>query len=116
MYAEACECFEAAIRAAEPEVPLALRCALSESRSRTGALEGARDGFLAVARAARSAGDAALLSRAALGVGAIPLECTFESEDAFVAALVRDIPPAPEQQAAIVAANRAGRALAEAAP
>ena len=33
----------------------------------------------------------------------------FESEDAFVEALVRDIPPAPEQQAAIVAANRAGR-------
>jgi glyoxylase-like metal-dependent hydrolase (beta-lactamase superfamily II) len=36
-----------------------------------------------------------------------------ESEDAFVAALVRDIPPAPEQQAAIVAANRSGRPLAE---
>jgi len=36
----------------------------------------------------------------------------FESEDAFVAALVRDIPPAPEQQAEIVAANRSGRALA----
>ena len=33
----------------------------------------------------------------------------FDSEDAFVAALTRDIPPAPEQQAAIVAANRAGR-------
>ena len=33
----------------------------------------------------------------------------FESEDAFVAALMRDIPPAPEQQAAIVAANRMGR-------
>jgi glyoxylase-like metal-dependent hydrolase (beta-lactamase superfamily II) len=31
------------------------------------------------------------------------------SEDAFVTALLRDIPPAPEQQAAIVAANRAGR-------
>ena len=30
----------------------------------------------------------------------------FGSEDAFVHALVRDIPPAPEQQAAIVAANR----------
>jgi hydroxyacylglutathione hydrolase len=38
----------------------------------------------------------------------------FESEDAFVAALVRDIPPAPEQRAAIVAANRAGRSLAQA--
>jgi hydroxyacylglutathione hydrolase len=36
----------------------------------------------------------------------------FESEEDFVAALVRDIPPAPEQQAEIVAANRAGRALA----
>jgi hydroxyacylglutathione hydrolase len=38
----------------------------------------------------------------------------FESEDAFVQALTTDIPPAPEQQAAIVAANRSGRALAEA--
>jgi hydroxyacylglutathione hydrolase len=37
----------------------------------------------------------------------------FDSEDAFVRALVRDIPPAPEQQAAIVAANRSGRPLAE---
>jgi len=37
----------------------------------------------------------------------------FESEDAFVAALTQDIPPAPEGQAAIVAANRAGRPLAE---
>jgi glyoxylase-like metal-dependent hydrolase (beta-lactamase superfamily II) len=37
----------------------------------------------------------------------------FDSEDAFVEALVRDIPPAPEHQAEIVAANRAGRALAE---
>jgi glyoxylase-like metal-dependent hydrolase (beta-lactamase superfamily II) len=36
----------------------------------------------------------------------------FDSEDAFVAALTRDIPPAPDQQAAIVAANRSGR-LAE---
>jgi glyoxylase-like metal-dependent hydrolase (beta-lactamase superfamily II) len=33
----------------------------------------------------------------------------FYSADAFAAALLRDIPPAPEQQAAIVAANRAGR-------
>lgn len=39
----------------------------------------------------------------------------FDSEDAFVVALVRDIPPAPDQQAAIVAANRAGRPLAEVA-
>ncbi len=39
----------------------------------------------------------------------------FDSEDAFVEALVRDIPPAPEQQAEIVAANRAGRSLAEVA-
>jgi hydroxyacylglutathione hydrolase len=38
----------------------------------------------------------------------------FDSEDAFVRALTSDIPPAPEQQAAIVAANRAGRPLAEA--
>ena len=32
----------------------------------------------------------------------------FDSEEAFVEALVRNIPPAPEEQAAIVAANRAG--------
>jgi hydroxyacylglutathione hydrolase len=32
----------------------------------------------------------------------------FDSEDAFVAALVDDIPPAPEHQAEIVAANRSG--------
>jgi hydroxyacylglutathione hydrolase len=36
---------------------------------------------------------------------------TFENEDAFVAALVQDIPPAPERQAEIVAANRSGRPL-----
>src|SRR5438105_293681 len=36
----------------------------------------------------------------------------FDSEDAFVASLIRDIPPAPEQQAAILAANRSGRPLA----
>ena len=35
------------------------------------------------------------------------------SERAFVEALTTDIPPAPEQQAAIVAANRSGRPLAE---
>jgi glyoxylase-like metal-dependent hydrolase (beta-lactamase superfamily II) len=35
------------------------------------------------------------------------------SEDAFVEALVRDIPPAPERQAAIIAANRSGRPRAE---
>lgn len=34
------------------------------------------------------------------------------SEDAFVASLMRDIPPAPEHQAAIVAANRTGRTFA----
>ena len=34
-----------------------------------------------------------------------------DSEEAFVEALVRDIPPAPADQAAIVAANRAGRRL-----
>jgi hydroxyacylglutathione hydrolase len=33
----------------------------------------------------------------------------FASEDDFARALVRDIPPVPEQQAAIVAANRSGR-------
>jgi hydroxyacylglutathione hydrolase len=32
-----------------------------------------------------------------------------DSEDAFVAALIQDIPPAPAHQAEIVAANRAGR-------
>jgi hydroxyacylglutathione hydrolase len=31
------------------------------------------------------------------------------SEDEFVSVLIKDIPPAPEQQAAIVAANRSGR-------
>jgi glyoxylase-like metal-dependent hydrolase (beta-lactamase superfamily II) len=36
----------------------------------------------------------------------------FDSEDAFVKALLEDIPPAPERQADIVAANRAGRPLA----
>jgi hydroxyacylglutathione hydrolase len=35
----------------------------------------------------------------------------FFSEDEFVAALTKDIPPAPEQQEAIVAANRSGRPL-----
>jgi hydroxyacylglutathione hydrolase len=35
----------------------------------------------------------------------------FASEDEFVAALVEDIPPAPEGQAEIVAANRSGRPL-----
>jgi hydroxyacylglutathione hydrolase len=33
----------------------------------------------------------------------------FEDEDAFVAALVQDMPPAPERQAEILAANRSGR-------
>jgi hydroxyacylglutathione hydrolase len=33
----------------------------------------------------------------------------YGSEDAFVAALVEDIPPAPENQAEIIAANRSGR-------
>ena len=37
------------------------------------------------------------------------------SEDAFVEALLRDLPPPPEQQAAIVAANRSGAPLAEVA-
>jgi glyoxylase-like metal-dependent hydrolase (beta-lactamase superfamily II) len=35
-------------------------------------------------------------------------------EDAFVEELLRDVPPAPQQQALIVAANRAGIALAKA--
>ena len=35
----------------------------------------------------------------------------FDSEDAFVQALVRDMPPAPDQQVAILAANRSGRPL-----
>jgi hydroxyacylglutathione hydrolase len=35
----------------------------------------------------------------------------FESEDAFVDALLEDIPPAPQQQAQIVAANRSGRPM-----
>jgi hydroxyacylglutathione hydrolase len=39
----------------------------------------------------------------------------FDSEDAFVEALLRDIPSAPEQQQAIVAANRTGRPVAEVA-
>jgi glyoxylase-like metal-dependent hydrolase (beta-lactamase superfamily II) len=39
----------------------------------------------------------------------------FDSEDAFVQALLREIPPVPEQQGAIVAANRSGRPLAEVA-
>ena len=36
----------------------------------------------------------------------------FDSEDAFADALVEDIPPTPERQAEIVAANRSGRPLA----
>jgi hypothetical protein len=35
----------------------------------------------------------------------------FDSEDAFAADLVEDIPPTPPKQAEIVAANRAGRQL-----
>jgi hydroxyacylglutathione hydrolase len=38
----------------------------------------------------------------------------YADEDAFVEALLRDVPPAPEQQAAIVATNRSGTALTEA--
>jgi hydroxyacylglutathione hydrolase len=33
----------------------------------------------------------------------------FETEDVFVEAMLRDVPPAPPQQAEIVAANRSGR-------
>ena len=39
----------------------------------------------------------------------------FDSEDQFIEALLRDIPPAPKQQAAIVQANRSGRPLAQVA-
>ncbi len=39
----------------------------------------------------------------------------FDSEHEFVQALIRDMPPVPEQQAVIVAANRSGRPLAEVA-
>ena len=39
----------------------------------------------------------------------------FDSEDEFVHALLTDIPPAPDQQRAIVAANRTGRPVAEVA-
>ena len=39
----------------------------------------------------------------------------FDDEDAFVAALTSDMPPTPEQHAAIVAANRAGRVSADVA-
>jgi hydroxyacylglutathione hydrolase len=37
----------------------------------------------------------------------------FASEDAFVSALLEDIPPVPDQQAEIIAANRAGRPLVD---
>ena len=37
----------------------------------------------------------------------------FDSEQAFVEALVKDVPPAPPLQAEIVAANRSGRPLVE---
>jgi hydroxyacylglutathione hydrolase len=37
----------------------------------------------------------------------------FDSEDAFVSALLEDPPPVPEQQEQIVAANRSGRPLVE---
>lgn len=38
----------------------------------------------------------------------------FDDEDAFVAALLEDLPPAPPDQAEIVAANRSGRPLSRA--
>ena len=37
----------------------------------------------------------------------------FDSEDAFVAALLEDVPPTPDHQAEIVAANRRGRPVAQ---
>jgi hydroxyacylglutathione hydrolase len=39
----------------------------------------------------------------------------FDSEDEFVQALTRDIPPAPDEQATIVATNRAGRPVMKSA-
>ena len=39
----------------------------------------------------------------------------FDSEDAFVGALLQDLPPAPADQAAIVAANRSARPLVSSA-
>jgi hypothetical protein len=39
----------------------------------------------------------------------------FDSEQEFVAALTSDVPPAPSQQAAIIAANRSGRPLVKVA-
>jgi hydroxyacylglutathione hydrolase len=39
----------------------------------------------------------------------------FDSEDAFVEALLQDLPPSPPDQAAIVAANRSGRPLVSSA-
>jgi glyoxylase-like metal-dependent hydrolase (beta-lactamase superfamily II) len=39
------------------------------------------------------------------------LAVQFASEDEFMRALIRDIPPAPEEQSAIVPANRSGRPL-----
>jgi hypothetical protein len=35
----------------------------------------------------------------------------FDSEDAFAAALLEDVPPAPDRQAEILATNRAGLPL-----
>jgi hydroxyacylglutathione hydrolase len=40
----------------------------------------------------------------------------FASEEEFVQALMRDLPPAPEHQAAIVGANRSGRPLIQSNP
>jgi hydroxyacylglutathione hydrolase len=37
----------------------------------------------------------------------------FGTENEFVSALIRDIPPVPDKQAAIIAANRSGRPLAK---
>jgi hydroxyacylglutathione hydrolase len=37
----------------------------------------------------------------------------FDNEQAFVEALIKDIPPAPDRQAEIIAANRSGRRIAE---
>ena len=55
------------------------------------------------------AGSRAIRPRRSASSAATTRRSRFESEDEFVAALLEDIPPAPEHQAEIVAANRSGR-------
>ena len=81
-------------------LPLADRAAARAARS-PAALSGPLLGLglrtraLGATRPRRSASSAATTRRS-----------QFDSEETFVAALIEDIPPAPEQQAEIVAANR----------